>query len=194
MICGCGQQALPHVEALMDVLPLRSVWAWDILSEKASELAAGCEKLGLEAKSVRSLETGRKCDVIVTCTTADRAFLGPEHVEPGAFIAAVGADSPKKGEIKPILMEHATVVVDVLSQCADMGDLRLALACAALSSSDVHADLADLVSGAKPGRTSADEITLFDSTGTAIEDVASAAVIYERTQSMDCGLPFAFAS
>jgi ornithine cyclodeaminase/alanine dehydrogenase-like protein (mu-crystallin family) len=119
-------------------------------------------------------------------------FLKLEHVSPGCFIAAVGADSASKGEITPQLMERATVVVDSLDQCLAMGDLRLAIASSALSSTDVYGDLGELADGSKPGRTREDEITVFDSTGTAIEDVASAAMVYERAVAARRGVPFVF--
>jgi alanine dehydrogenase len=106
----------------------------------------------------------------------------------------VGADSPSKSEITPDLIERASVVVDVLDQCVAMGDLRLALATNALSSIDVNADLSQLVTRSKTGRRNADEITLFDSTGAAIEDVASAAVAYERALAAGQCSQFRFAS
>jgi alanine dehydrogenase len=130
----------------------------------------------------------RASDVIVTCTTASAPFLTPDHVAPGAFIAAVGADNPEKSEIAPALMARATVVADVLAQGLAMGDLRHAVAAGAMTAGDVHAELAELVSGAKPGRTDPEEITVFDSTGTAFQDVASAAVILERAQATGAGL------
>lgn len=195
LICGCGQQAGPHVEALIEVLPLRQVFAWDIDAGRAATFAKRLtQTLDIAAEPVSRLEdVPRSGDVIVTCTTSRTAFLTPEHVSPGAFIAAVGADSSTKSEITPQLMERATVVVDVLEQCIDMGDLRLAIASSALSSTDVYGDLGELADGSKPGRTRDEEITLFDSTGTAVEDVASAAMIYERARSSDRGLPFVFA-
>jgi ornithine cyclodeaminase/alanine dehydrogenase-like protein (mu-crystallin family) len=122
--------------------------------------------------------------------TSTAAFLCAEHLSPGAFVAAVGADNASKSEIAPDLMEQAKVVVDVFDQCVAMGDLRLAMASSALSSSDVYADLGEIVSGMKPGRASKDEIIVFDSTGTAIEDVASAAMIYERAVEQGAGSPF----
>jgi ornithine cyclodeaminase/alanine dehydrogenase-like protein (mu-crystallin family) len=196
MVCGCGQQAVPHVEALREVLPIRQILAWD---KDAARAAAFAREVGampdVSAKAVTRLEEGSLVsDVIVTCTTSKTAFLRPEHVRPGTFIAAVGADSPSKSEITPDLMERATVVVDVLDQCIAMGDLRLALATSALSSIDVHASLSDLLTRARTGRTSAEEITLFDSTGTAIEDVASAAVAYERAFAGGRCTQFCFAS
>ena len=101
-------------------------------------------------------------------------------VRHGTFVAAVGADSPEKSEIAPQLLASATVVADVLDQCAAMGDLRHAIAAGTMKREAVHGELAELVRGTKAGRTSAGEITLFDSTGTGLQDVAAAAAIYER--------------
>ncbi len=77
-------------------------------------------------------------------------------------------------------MAAATIVVDVLAQCATMGDLHHAIEAGQVALTDVHAEVADLVVERRPGRSRPDEITVFDSTGTALQDVASAASIYER--------------
>jgi ornithine cyclodeaminase/alanine dehydrogenase-like protein (mu-crystallin family) len=143
---------------------------------------------GLEASVAADLTSAaRGSDVILTCTTSRTPFLEPEMVPPGTFIAAVGADSPDKSEIAPALMAASTVVADLVDQCAVMGDLHHALAAGAMRREHVHAELSELVSGAKSGRTSTDQITLFDSTGTALQDVAAAAWIYERGRG-DAGL------
>jgi alanine dehydrogenase len=134
----------------------------------------------MEAQAVAEICQAPPSDVIVTCTTSRQPFLTPDLVAPGSFVAAVGADSPDKSEIDPALFTAALVVADVLDQCRDMGDLRHALQAGAIALEQVHAQLADLVTGARPGRTSVEQITLFDSTGTALQDVASAAIIYER--------------
>jgi ornithine cyclodeaminase/alanine dehydrogenase-like protein (mu-crystallin family) len=111
-----------------------------------------------------------------------------EHVRPGTFVAAVGADSEDKQELDPRLMAAGVVVTDVLEQCAAIGDLHHALAAGLMTRDAVHAELADLVTGRKPGRRSPDEITIFDSTGTALEDVAAAVVVYEKALAGDVGL------
>ncbi|HEY7800700.1 MAG TPA: ornithine cyclodeaminase family protein [Hyphomonadaceae bacterium] len=192
LICGCGQQAMPHAVALADVLPIRKIFVSDIEPGKANRFATAAQaQLGIEVEAVGCFsEVSPRCDVIVTCTTSTAAFLCAEHLSSGAFVAAVGADSASKSEIAPDLMEQAKVVVDVFDQCVAMGDLRLAMASSALSSSDVYADLGEIVSGMKPGRASEDEIIVSDSTGTAIEDVASAAMIYERAVEQGAGSPF----
>ena len=105
-----------------------------------------------------------------------------EMVRPGTFIAAVGADSPDKSEISPALMAAAKVVTDVTAQCAEMGDLHHAIAAGMMTKADVHAELGELLVGEKAGRASPDEIIIFNSTGTGLQDVAVAAAIYERLQ------------
>ena len=123
--------------------------------------------------------------MIVTCTTAREPFLDAAMVRPGTFVAAVGADSPDKSEIAPALMASALVVCDVREQCAAMGDLRAALAAGLMAVGDVHAELGALVAEGRTGRTGDAQIFVFDSTGTALQDVAAAAFAYERASA--CG-------
>jgi ornithine cyclodeaminase/alanine dehydrogenase-like protein (mu-crystallin family) len=103
-------------------------------------------------------------------------------------VAAVGADSSEKHEIDPQLMASSVVVTDVLEQCATIGDLHHALVAGAMTREAVHAELADVVMGRKPGRRSPDEITIFDSTGTALQDVAAAALVYENADKTGRGV------
>lgn len=181
LVCGCGAQGAAQLEALREMLPLSHCFAWDRDPERAAAFATA-----LDARVSGDLGgAALASDIIVTCTTSHRSFLKRDMVRAGTFIAAVGADSPEKSEIEPALMAGATVVADVLDQCIVMGDLKHALAAGAMTEEAVHAELAALVCGARPGRTSADEITLFDSTGTGLQDVAAAAMIYERAVGAD---------
>ena len=184
LVCGCGEQGAAQLAALRRVLPLRHARLWDRDHGRASALACRIEDLETEAVDDLALAAGRS-DVIVTCTTAREPFLGLEMVRPGTFVAAVGADSPEKSEIRPELMARARVVADVVDQCARMGDLHHALAAGAMRRDDVHAGLAELVAGTRPGRTDDSEITLFDSTGTALQDVAAAALLLERAHGRE---------
>jgi ornithine cyclodeaminase/alanine dehydrogenase-like protein (mu-crystallin family) len=181
LICGCGAQSAAQLEALREVRPLTHCFAWDRDPERACAFAATASSEGLLAEAASDLATAAPAsDIIVTCTTSRRAFLDLGMVRPGTFVAAVGADSPEKSEITPRLMASAKVVADVLDQCVVMGDLQHAIAAGSMTREAVHGELAELVSGVKPGRTSADEIIIFDSTGTGLQDVAAAAMIYER--------------
>lgn len=180
-LCGCGAQGAAHLEALKGVLPLRQVYAFDRLPERARSFARQASTAGLPVAAVTDFDSARRSDVIITCTTATLAFLDCGSVAPGTFIAAVGADSPAKSEITPALMAAALVVVDRLDQCEKMGDLHHAVTAGAMTRSDVHGELGDLVVGRKPGRTAPEQITLFDSTGMGLQDAAAAAFLFGRT-------------
>jgi len=113
-------------------------------------------------------------------------------LHPGLFIAAVGADNPEKQEIAPEALAGSRVVVDIVEQAATIGDLHHAIVAGIMRESDVHATLGEVVAGLRPGRTRAGEVFVFDSTGTALQDVAAAALVYERARSAGRGVEFGF--
>ena len=181
-ICGCGLQGRIQLIALKQILPLTHAFAFDQNEGLAKNFSERMQKeTGIPVVAVSQLEEGtRQSDVIVTCTTSRQYILKKEHVPPGAFVAAVGADSHDKSEIDPSLLASNKVVADILDQCVRIGDLHHAIAAQRMTRSDVYAELHEITSGAKRGRTSEEEIIIFDSTGTAIQDVAAAAVAYRR--------------
>lgn len=192
-LIGCGRQSLAQLECLSRVLPLRHAYLHDADPLAADALASWARAvLGLRCEAVDAeLSAGRAgaSDVIVTCTPARRYFLTRDAVRPGTFIAAVGADDAGKQELEPALLADNVVVADVLEQCATIGELHHAIDAGLMTRADVHAELADLVSGRKPGRSEPRAIIVFDSTGTALEDVAAAAVAYERASAQGRGTP-----
>ena len=121
------------------------------------------------------------------------AHLYRDDVAAGAFIAAVGADNEHKQEINPHLLAAAAVIVDDLEQCAHGGDLRHAVAALVMQLADVRGSLDQVVGGIRDGRRSVDEIIVFDSTGVAIEDVAAAALVFERASAGGIGIEMALA-
>ena len=189
-ICGCGEQGRSQLRALTRVRPIRQVRAFDTDFAKAEryaqELAA---ELDVAVTPVRELgaETHRT-DIWVTCTTSRRWFVGRDHVAPGSLVLAVGADNEDKQEIEPALLAETTVVADVLDQCAAIGDLHHALELGVMRREDVHAELADVVSARRPGRQRDDEIIVFDSTGTALQDVAATQLVYNRAVATGVGM------
>src|SRR4030095_3648514 len=141
------------------------------------------DELSIEAQAVRDLAPAvRQSDVCVTCTPSRQFFLKREDGAPGTFIAAVGADDERKQELDPQLFAGQKIVVDLLEQCAAVGDLHHALDQGLITRADVHAELGQVVAGRKPGRTSRNEIIIFDSTGTALQDVVAAALVYEKAE------------
>lgn len=186
-VLGCGIQGRGQLRALSRVRSVERVFAWDLEPAAAERYADEMARtIGCEVRAVIQYRAAVKAsDVVVTCTPSHQPLLSAPDVPAGCFVAAVGADSEDKQELAPDLLARGVVVVDVLEQCARIGDLHHALASGAMQRDDVHAELADVVSGRRPGRQSASEITVFDSTGTALEDVAAAALVYER--AVDAG-------
>ena len=189
-IVGCGIQGRAQLRALTRVLPLRQVFALDADPVAAEVYARDLSRdLGLLVEARTDLAAAlQTSDVCVTCTPSRRPFLFEAQVRPGTFVAAVGADSHDKQELDPQLLATATLVVDVLEQCAAIGELHHALDLGLLTKGSVHAELAEVLTGRMPGRTTESEITIFDSTGTALEDVAAAAVVYEKAVAGEIGL------
>ncbi len=186
---GCGVQARAHISALAHVRPIRRVVAFD-------SNPGAAEKFAEEIKASRDYEVrvsasasdaARGSDIVVTSTPSRRALLDVGDVKPGTFIAAVGADNEHKQEISPALLRTAAVVVDDLAQCSRIGDLHHALESGVMRENDVRASLDQIVAGRVRGRLDDDEIIVFDSTGVAIEDVAAAALVYERAEITETG-------
>jgi ornithine cyclodeaminase/alanine dehydrogenase-like protein (mu-crystallin family) len=188
-ICGCGLQGRIHLLSLKEIFPLSRAFAFDQNQELAK---AFCDRMqqetGIPVVPLSHLAEGtRQSDVIVTCTTSRKYILKNEDVSPGAFVAAIGADSHDKQEIDPSLLASSKVVADILDQCVRIGDLHHAIEERRMTRDDVYAELHEITSGAKRGRTSEKEIIVFDSTGTAIQDVAAAAVAYQRALQRGIG-------
>ena len=195
-ICGCGNQGRAQLRALTRVRALDRVFAFDTDAAAAAafaqEMALTC---GIAVEPVADLATAvRASDICVTCTPSRRYILHAEDVRPGTFVAGVGADSETKWEIDPRLFARARVVVDSLDQCAVIGDLHHALEVGAITRDAVHAELVDLIAGRVAGRATPEEITLFDSTGVALEDVGAALVVYQRALERGAGLRLDFSS
>lgn len=193
-ICGAGAQARAQLRAIVRVLPLERAYVWardGVAAERVAEEMS--TELSLEVVPVSVLESAvRESDVCVTCTSATEFYLYRDYVPRGQFIAAVGADSPGKQELDPRLLGEARVVVDVLEQCREVGELQHVLRSGAVGMEDVHAELGQIVAGLLPGRESRDEITVFDSTGTAFQDAAVAGAAFQRAVETGAGTHFDF--
>jgi ornithine cyclodeaminase/alanine dehydrogenase-like protein (mu-crystallin family) len=188
-VIGCGTQGRASLEALRLVRPIRKAYAYD-----QDHAAAGRLALEMDAHAVTSPEAAiADSDIVVTCTTARAPILHAHHLHPGLFIAAVGADNPEKQELAPAVLRDSRVVADIFEQAATMGDLHHALAAGAVERDDVHGELADVICGRVRGRERDDEVFVFDSTGTALQDVAVAALAYSRASERGAGLEIALA-
>ena len=193
-ICGCGTQGQAQLSAMKWLLPIRKAYAFDVDAGQRERFAAKLsQELEIPVEPVSEPgQAMRESDVAVTCTPSRQPYLKAADVRPGTFIAAMGADSPEKQELDSSLLASSTVVVDILAQCEKVGELHHALEAGVMRTEHVHAELGEIVAERKPGRTSRDEITIFDSTGTALQDVAAAAAVYERALAANVGTQFNF--
>ena len=180
-ICGCGTQARAQLAALARIVALDAVFAYDKNQQQAADFVRdlATDLLPITAVAEPSISV-RKSDMCITCTTSRAPLISESEIRPGIFIAAVGADNPQKQEIDPALMASSKVVCDVIEQCAVMGDLHHALSAGNMRKDDVHGELGEIVAGRRPGRESAEEVIVFDSTGMALQDVAASALVYEK--------------
>jgi len=194
LICGCGAQAPAQVRALLRVRRPERIAAYDQDAEKSRTIAATLgAQTGLPITPVNDLPAAVAIsDIVITCTTARSWFIGREMVRPGTFVAGVGADNDDKQELDPALLASSKLVTDLTEQCMAIGDLHHALAAGAMSASDVHAQHGEIVAGLKRGRESEEEIIVFDSTGTALQDVAAAAAVYRRALAESDARRFSF--
>jgi alanine dehydrogenase len=191
-VIGCGTQGRASLEALRAVRPIRTAYAYDVDADAARRFADDVQDI--DVRAVEAFEDAvAKSDIVVTCTTARAAILDVRHLHPGLFIAAVGADNPEKQELTPALLRASTVVVDILEQSATMGDLHHALEAGLLTRDDVRGELADVICGRVRGREHEDDMIVFDSTGTALQDVAVASLACRRAFERNVGVDIAFA-
>ncbi|MGC8816729.1 MAG: alanine dehydrogenase [Candidatus Hadarchaeum sp.] len=186
---GAGVQARTQLLGLNEVLKIEEVRINDTNPKNASRFAAEMEEeLGVETKVFpRVKETVETADVIVTTTPSTKPILMNEHVRSGTHINAIGADAPGKQELDPAILLRAKVVVDDIEQAIHGGEVNVPLAKGLISRGDIYADLGEIVTKKKPGRTSHDEITVFDSTGLAIQDIATDWYVYRKAKRLGKG-------
>lgn len=189
---GAGAQAYTQLEGLGIVRPgLSSASVFDLDKAHAEALAKAASAQGLDAASARSVEEAvLGADIIVTTTPVRKPVVKSEWVSDGAHINAVGADAPGKEELEPALLKRARIVIDDWEQASHSGEINVPVSQGILSRGDIHANIGEVVVGKKPGRGDAGQITVFDSTGLAIQDISSACAIYRKLGGKGRGIAF----
>jgi alanine dehydrogenase len=194
-IYGCGNQGLISLQAISANRDLKTVYLYDTNRSQAEKLLKEIATFHkpIEAVCVNDVKSAIKdSDIVVTCTTSKTPIIDLEDVRPGTFIAAVGCDSEEKSEIHPRLISASKIVSDFTEQTAAFGDLHHAIEEGLVTKSHVHAELGEIIAGQKRARENDDEIIVFDSTGTALQDVAAALIVYEGAIVKGLGYKFDF--
>jgi ornithine cyclodeaminase/alanine dehydrogenase-like protein (mu-crystallin family) len=182
VIVGAGALAPHMVRAHAAVRPIRQVAVWSRTRANAEALAKSLSQEGFEAFAPESLETAvGEADIVSCATTSSEAVVLGKWLKPGVHVDLVGAFRPTMREVDGAAVAAAHVFVDTREGAlSEGGDLIQAIDEGAFKPEDVEAELTELVTGAHPGRSGADEITLFKSCGTALEDLAAAIMVYRR--------------
>lgn len=184
-IIGAGFQAKAHLEALVGVRPFDDIRIASRTQAKAEELAEHHPS----ARAVSAEDAVRGADVITTVTSSAEPVLSREWVADGAHINAVGACFPNTRELDSKTVAASTFIADRRESAEnESGDYRLALADGAIAEGHIAAELGDVLTGAHPGRTSADEITVFESLGVAVEDLFAAEYVVRRARETGRGI------
>lgn len=188
-ILGTGVQARAHIEAMCTLKSVESIRVWGRDASKVAELAAHDSGGGVSIKAAASVEDAcRGVDVVCTVTSSADPILDVHHVAPGVHINAVGACTPRARELTAELVGRTRIVCDsVEGAMTEAGDIVLAIRDGALAPQPDIAVLGDVLAGNAVGRRGADEITLFESLGVAIEDLACAELVYERVKARGGG-------
>ncbi|QSG07109.1 ornithine cyclodeaminase family protein [Halapricum desulfuricans] len=188
-LVGAGTQAHAQLEAIATVRDIEEVIVTDLDSEAVESFVAAFE----DRFDVRggTIAQATQCDVVSTTTPAEEPIV--EAVGPETHVNAIGADAAGKHEIADDVLEAATIVIDDYEQCTHSGEINVPWSEGVLDDGDVYAELGEIVAGELPGRDDPDGpegVTVFDSTGLAIQDVAAAHVAYEHADEADAGTPF----
>jgi alanine dehydrogenase len=189
-VVGAGTQARMQILALNEIFSLEEIKVWDVVEKAGRDYATEMSsKLGIEVKARNKVENVVEgTDIVVTVTPSREALVNAEWIGEGVHINAIGADGPGKQELDPMIVKKADkVVVDSLAQCRRIGEIQHALSQGIITEADVHAEIGQILLGEQVGRESMKEITLFDSTGIAAQDIAAAHVVLEQAKSKDLG-------
>jgi alanine dehydrogenase len=185
-LIGAGNQALTQIEAILAVRPrIEEVVVFDLDSGRSTALARTVtEKFDVVVKIAASVQDAvTVADVLTTITPARQPMVQAQWVRPGTHINAIGADAAGKQELATALTLAAKVIVDDMEQATHSGEINVPLATGAFRETDIHAELGHVVAGVKPGRENSTDITIFDSTGLALQDLACAAYVYRKVMA-----------
>ena len=189
-LVGCGAQADAQVDALAAVFRLTRVRVWGYLAGEARRF---CQRMrrrlpGIVFEPCGGIERCvRDTDIVVTLTPSRRPLVKRAWIADGTHINAIGADAPGKQELDHRILQQATVVVDERNQAIHGGELNVPISRRQFHPRQIHASLGEILTSRRAGRRSPRELTVFDSTGLAIHDVAVGAAMVRRARPLGVG-------
>jgi len=188
---GAGFQARTQLSALLNICDgLKEIRVWDIRPEAATNFVTEI-KAKTRISNVCSVNDVKTvvgdADIVVTTTPSTKPLVMNDWVNSGTHFNCIGADAPGKEELDPAILRRSKLVIDDWMQASHSGEINVPVSSGILARDNVWAELGEVVAGLKPGRTSENEITVFDSTGLAIQDAAVAEIVYRRALEKKVG-------
>jgi len=190
-IIGCGTQARLQLEAIMKIRKIKKVKVYcrsnASLEKYAKEMN---KKFNIEIKTAESAEeVCKNVDILITTTPSHEPIVKAEWISKGTHINAIGSDNPKKQELETAVLKKADkIVADRIEQCIKAGEIHHAIERNVMCEKEIYAELGEITSKKKKGRESDKEITIFDSTGVAIQDISVAAFVLKKAIRLNVGL------
>jgi alanine dehydrogenase len=187
-IVGAGHQSAFQMRAAVKQRAFEKVVGWNLHPDMLPRLAETASELGLPFEAVELDQLGAEADVIITITSSPAPSLLDAHVRPGTHLACMGTDTKGKQEVDAAILGRATVFTDEVAQSVSIGEAQHAIAAGLIAEGDI-VEIGAVINGAHAGRTSEEEITLFDGTGVGLQDLAVAsravALAVERGQAIE---------
>jgi len=180
-IVGAGRQAHTQILAHAQLFDIRRINVFDVSKAAIERLIAAFPDYSIRESL---LPEAAASDIVCTLTPSRTPLIKRHWINAGTHINAVGADAPGKEELEPSILKKATVIVDDIEQASNGGEINVPVSTGAFAIDEIYATLAELVVGKKKGRMDSKQITVFDSTGVAIEDISVAKYIYDKAQEI----------
>jgi len=195
-IIGAGTQARTQFLAILNTFTrLDEVRIFDILSSASKDLCEEIKKnFPKRVQTVKAVDDPKDAvsgmDIVCTCTPSRKPIVKDAWVSKGQHFNCIGADAPGKQELEGAILKRAKVVIDDWEQASHSGEINVPISQGLISQKDIYANIGDIVAGKVPGRTSHEEITVFCSTGLAIQDAVTAKLAYDAAMKKKVGHPF----
>lgn len=181
---GAGMQAKTQLLAISEVLPtVEEVKVFDQRQEASLRYVDEMRtRLNINIHPVETIEEATKADIVVTTTPSREPVVKKHYIRPGTHINAIGADAKGKQELEADVLKDAKIVVDNMEQASHSGEINVPLSQGLLKVEDIYGALGEVVARIKKGRENNEEVTIFDSTGLAIQDIICAKLVYEKAK------------
>ncbi len=186
---GTGNQARTQLLAISEILDIQEIKATSSTEKQTLAFKEDMEiEIECEITAKKSIKEVCDCDILVTTTPSREPIVMDEWISDGTHINAIGADAPGKEEIDPRILMRARIVVDDIAQASHSGEINVPFSKGLLSEKDIFCELGEIITGKKKARTRDSDITVFDSTGLAIQDVATANMVYQKALKEKMGI------